>query len=324
MEKKTEKLKRLESLMEKAGMGTGPSVFNSEVFQKVAKSQGKTPVSMGNLKSSSSGKSNKISTQSSASGSQSYKPSSSFKNEVALKETKEELHEIKKAYYSLKARFDEIVQHSYDSINFHLLLELNEILEDDDKWNQLYSNSEAFKELIKKNTVNINKIIDEMTFFKESLDKMFSTILDTEKDENKEIAFYGTAILVVEDSITHRKIIQSMLESINFKNVIEAKNAKEALQLLNKHASDANLPKIAAITLDFEMSGGNGLELTKVIRHRSFLEKFPAYKDIPIIMISSKLDKLLLLEAAKVGINDFIKKPVDKKILEAKINKYIS
>jgi len=119
--------------------------------------------------------------------------------------------------------------------------------------------------------------------------------------------------LVVDDSRTTRNLIKSyVIESkIHSKCFfLEAENGEEALNILKTQFVDF-------VMLDWNLNDAavTGLDILKAIRS---IEKF---KTIPVVMITGESDKLNVIEAIKNGANDFISKPIDKKMFFEKILK---
>lgn len=117
-------------------------------------------------------------------------------------------------------------------------------------------------------------------------------------------------ILVVDDSPTMRRIIRNTLERIGFKNSIEAENGKAALEQLEEHA-------VEMVITDWNMPVMNGLEFVTELRSSS------EYKDLPILMITTRGMKDDVLQAVHAGVNNYVVKPFTPETLEAKISKLL-
>lgn len=110
-------------------------------------------------------------------------------------------------------------------------------------------------------------------------------------------------IAVVDDEIKIRETIKSYLLNEGF-DVIEAKDGKEAVQLVEKKSVDLLL-------LDVMMPNMDGLQALREIR--------TIHKKMPVIMLTAKseeIDKLLGLE---LGADDYITKPFSLRELVARI-----
>jgi two-component system chemotaxis response regulator CheY len=116
--------------------------------------------------------------------------------------------------------------------------------------------------------------------------------------------------LVVDDSPTMRRIISNTLERIGYKKSIEAANGKEALQQLEGN-------DVEFIITDWNMPVMNGLEFVTEIRSTD------DYKELPILMITTRGMKDDVLQAVHAGVNNYIVKPFTPETLEAKIGKLL-
>ncbi len=115
-------------------------------------------------------------------------------------------------------------------------------------------------------------------------------------------------VLVVDDSLTVRKITTRLLEREGYK-ALTAKDGLDALQIL----SDAN-PDV--ILLDIEMPRMDGFEFTKTIKADN------RQSHIPIIMITSRTAEKHRNHAMELGVNEYIGKPYQDEQLMALVVKY--
>ncbi len=102
-------------------------------------------------------------------------------------------------------------------------------------------------------------------------------------------------ILLVDDSSVLRKIVKFELERGGF-SIIEAGSGKEGIEVLKKE-------KIDLIILDIEMEGMDGFEFAKLTKGDI------SFYTIPIIMLSSLDDPLIIKKAFKSGIVEYFIKP---------------
>ena len=102
-------------------------------------------------------------------------------------------------------------------------------------------------------------------------------------------------IMVVDDSITIRRVTEKMLERHHF-NVVTAKDGLDALAQLEEVKPDVML-------LDIEMPRMDGFELA------AHLQASEQYRDIPVVMISSRTGKKHRERAAGLGVREFLGKP---------------
>jgi CheY-like chemotaxis protein len=113
-------------------------------------------------------------------------------------------------------------------------------------------------------------------------------------------------VLIVEDTKSHRSFFTSFMLSKNYE-VDAAEDGLKGLEMVQKSTYDM-------IFADVEMPNMNGLEFLKSVK------ELPAYKNIPVIMLTT-VDKEEVKDRAKrLGALHYIVKPFN----EEKINKAIS
>lgn len=126
-------------------------------------------------------------------------------------------------------------------------------------------------------------------------------VLHTDVAEQKAIEDAHTAatrpltVMVVDDSITVRKVTTRLLERNNMQ-VITAKDGVDAVAVLQEQIPDIFL-------LDIEMPRMDGYELATHIRNDALL------KNIPIIMITSRTGDKHRQRAMDIGVNHYMGKP---------------
>jgi two-component system chemotaxis response regulator CheY len=91
---------------------------------------------------------------------------------------------------------------------------------------------------------------------------------------------------------------------------MEAGNGKEALRILGEQ-------RIDLVLLDWNMPELSGLDFLKRVRGQE------AFKNLPIIMITSESARYNVVEALKNGATDYIVKPVNEKIFIEKLSKVL-
>ena len=114
-----------------------------------------------------------------------------------------------------------------------------------------------------------------------------------------------TTILVVDDSVTVRKVTSRFLERQGF-NVVLAKDGIDALEILQETTPDLML-------LDIEMPRMDGFEVASQVRHNRRLQ------ELPIIMITSRTGEKHRERAFEIGVNDYMGKPFQETQLLNKI-----
>ncbi|RLA48332.1 MAG: hypothetical protein DRR06_00220 [Gammaproteobacteria bacterium] len=102
-------------------------------------------------------------------------------------------------------------------------------------------------------------------------------------------------IMIVDDSVTVRKVASRFLEREGFK-VVTAKDGIDAVDMLNEVEPDLML-------LDIEMPRMDGFDVAKIVRNESDM------KTLPIIMISSRSGEKHRNKALAYGVDHFLGKP---------------
>ncbi|MGX5792589.1 Hpt domain-containing protein [Pseudomonas sp. E2-15] len=108
-------------------------------------------------------------------------------------------------------------------------------------------------------------------------------------------------VLVVDDSVTVRKVTSRLLER-NGMNVLTAKDGIDAIALLEEHTPDLML-------LDIEMPRMDGFEVAIQVRND------PRLMRLPIIMITSRTGQKHRDRAMAIGVNDYLGKPYQESVL---------
>jgi phosphoserine phosphatase RsbU/P len=121
-------------------------------------------------------------------------------------------------------------------------------------------------------------------------------------------------ILVVDDSEDSRDVVEAMLVSAGYEDVISVESAAEAFRYLGigEPATQAASP-VDIILLDILMPGIDGIEACARIH------KEKRYFDIPIIMVTLLADVDSLGSAFVAGATDYITKPVNRIELLARL-----
>ncbi|HKC30491.1 MAG TPA: Hpt domain-containing protein, partial [Burkholderiales bacterium] len=116
-------------------------------------------------------------------------------------------------------------------------------------------------------------------------------------------------IMVVDDSLTVRKITTRLLEREGYR-VLTAKDGVDALEQIKD-----TLP--AVMLVDIEMPRMDGFELTKTVRGDQ------RTRGIPIIVISSRTAEKHRSQATQLGVNAFLGKPYQESELLEQVMKYL-
>ena len=117
-------------------------------------------------------------------------------------------------------------------------------------------------------------------------------------------AINNIKVLVVEDIALNQLLMKTLLDDFGFERDI-AENGKIAIEKLQNNSYDI-------ILMDLQMPIMNGFETTEYIR-KTMNSK------IPIVALTADVTTVDLAKCKAVGMNDYIAKPVDERLLYSKI-----
>src|ERR1700678_3366065 len=102
-------------------------------------------------------------------------------------------------------------------------------------------------------------------------------------------------VLIVDDEYTMRKVTHSLLQAIGVKTIYEANDGGAGLDMIRTFAPDV-------VILDWEMPPPNGPDFVRRGRSPATF----AFPDVPIIMLTGYGERSRVIEAVKLGVNDFL------------------
>jgi DNA-binding response OmpR family regulator len=114
-----------------------------------------------------------------------------------------------------------------------------------------------------------------------------------------EFLVHNLGVLVVDDNQFMRKIVRNLLMNIGVREVYEASDGIAGLDAIRTVGPDI-------VILDWELPLLNGAEFVRIVRSPG---AFPV-PDIPIIMLSSHGERWRVIEAVRLGVNEYLRKPV--------------
>jgi two-component system, chemotaxis family, chemotaxis protein CheY len=120
----------------------------------------------------------------------------------------------------------------------------------------------------------------------------------------------GKSILAVDDSATVRKFVSVALTMQGF-TVVTACDGMDALEKLPNQQVDI-------VITDLNMPNMDGFELIKALRDN------PAYKDIPVIILTSLTDDVSKDRGAGLGVNSYLVKPFSLEKIQYEVSKYVN
>ena len=134
--------------------------------------------------------------------------------------------------------------------------------------------------------------------------------IKTETDSGVELEdrIKNVKVLVAEDVLLNQLLMRTILEEFGFE-IDMADNGRIAIEKLQKNKYDV-------ILMDLQMPEMNGFEATEHIRKNM-------NSKIPIIALTADVTAVNVERCKNVGINDYISKPVDERLLYNKIIKNI-
>jgi len=164
------------------------------------------------------------------------------------------------------------------------------------------------KQLVEKQggTISVKSKVDEgstfsftLSFQKTNAAVAFDNETGQYETENKPLK-----VLVVEDVKLNQLLMRTILDDFKFEWDI-ADNGKIAIEKLQTNSYDL-------ILMDLQMPIMNGFEATEHIRNKMNLQ-------IPIIALTADVTTVDVEKCKAIGMNDYISKPLDEKLLYSKI-----
>jgi two-component system, chemotaxis family, chemotaxis protein CheY len=123
----------------------------------------------------------------------------------------------------------------------------------------------------------------------------------------------STTLMIVDDSVTMRRIIMRTMRmsGLQFEEIKEAGNGKEALEVLNDQPIDI-------ILCDVNMPEMNGTELVQQVR------QMDSCSHTKIIMVSTESSDSFIEEMLSCGANGYITKPFSPEKFEEKLSPFLN
>jgi two-component system chemotaxis response regulator CheY len=118
-------------------------------------------------------------------------------------------------------------------------------------------------------------------------------------------------VMIVDDSELMRNTVKGTFKNVKIPTtILEAGDGEDAMEVLKNN-------KVDLILLDWNMPNLSGIGFLKQMK------AIDAYKEIPVIMVTSEASKLNVVEAVKAGVSAYITKPVNSNILFEKISQFL-
>ena len=192
--------------------------------------------------------------------------------------------------------YSEMLQEDADDIDIDTLY--------DDLDKIIKSGKNLTKEIDKVISFNPTELVEKKGQSLDAIKSVLTSIQPINKDE--EVKITKGSILVVDDNKNNTTLLKKRLQKIG-NHVKTANDGIEALESIQDSRFDL-------ILLDIIMPNMNGYEVLE------FIKKDKRYYEIPVIMLSSMDDLTSIYRCIELGADDYVTKPFDKMILEARIS----
>jgi DNA-binding response OmpR family regulator len=126
--------------------------------------------------------------------------------------------------------------------------------------------------------------------------------------KNGEAAVRSARVLIVDDEFTTRKVIRTHLLSMGVTDVHDAGDGARGLAAISALDPDV-------VILDWLMAGMNGPEFVQRVRSPDA----SAFSKVPIIMLTGHGEQSRVIEAMRLGVHEFLAKPVSGKALQERL-----
>ena len=145
------------------------------------------------------------------------------------------------------------------------------------------------------------------------LRKALSATLDyllPEENQTNVEAVEEMSVLVVDDSLTARHQIRRVLNNMGITKVTEVTNGREGIEQIKQQFFDL-------IVTDYNMPEIDGQQLTRYVREKS------TQRSVPILMVTSILDKTRLAQVQQAGVSAICDKPFEPSIIKNLVRKLL-
>jgi CheY-like chemotaxis protein len=127
-------------------------------------------------------------------------------------------------------------------------------------------------------------------------------------DDNIADLMASRKVLIIDDEPYTRKVIRTLLMTMGVKRIQEAGDGHSGLDAVCTFTPDI-------VICDWAMPGLDGPGFVRAVRSP---ESFP-YPDVPIIMLTGHGERSRVMQAAKLGVHEYLLKPVSSGGLQARL-----
>jgi two-component system chemotaxis response regulator CheY len=121
----------------------------------------------------------------------------------------------------------------------------------------------------------------------------------------------NTNVLVVDDMKAMRNLVKGQARAVGMKNIWEATNGKEAMQVLINQKKEGN--PIHLILSDWNMPVMTGIDFLLAVRSSE------DFKHLPFVMITAEGEKHQIFQAIQRGVSNYITKPFTPAAFKSKL-----
>jgi DNA-binding response OmpR family regulator len=126
----------------------------------------------------------------------------------------------------------------------------------------------------------------------------------TIETRNAEAVIRSARILIVDDEFSMRKVVRTLLLTMGVTDVHDAAEGASGLNAIGALDPDV-------VILDWQLAGMNGPDFVRRVRTP---DKF-SHPNVPIIMLTGHGEQSRVIEAMRLGVHEFLVKPVSGKAL---------
>lgn len=126
------------------------------------------------------------------------------------------------------------------------------------------------------------------------------------------------SILIVDDSPEVRGMLQMILETAGYQDILLAESAREAFHHLGMGSPGTHTANVELVLMDVQMPDMDGIEACRRIKGVERL------RDIPIIMVTALAETGFLDVAFSFGATDYVTKPLNRAELLARMRSALS
>ena len=127
-------------------------------------------------------------------------------------------------------------------------------------------------------------------------------------------ALIGSRILLIDDSVSFRRLTAAVLSKLGVASVTQAGSLAEGMCKMNYLCPDIfGVPEFDLILMDINLPDGNGIEGCE------FISSHANSYNIPVVVMSGTSYAVTINEAFQAGASDFLQKPLVRSILGTRL-----